>query len=186
MTLRQDGLAQAGWRTESVIQGEFRVSSDEGVIMSTVLGSCVSVALFDPAVQIGGMNHYLLPENLSGQTGDVKYGALAIELLINALLKAGAARANMRAKLFGGARIVASLGDIGARNAEFARNYMRREGFRISAEDLGGVHARRLQFHPVTGSARVFSVPRKETDFVVGRERPPRVPAETVSNVVLF
>ena len=186
MILRQKGPARPSWRTETVIQGEFRVSSDEDVVMSTVLGSCVSVALFDPALQIGGMNHYLLPENPSGKTGDVKYGAMAIELLINGLLKAGAARANMRAKLFGGASIVASLGDIGARNAEFARSYMRREGFRIAAEDLGGVHARRLQFHPVTGSARVFAVPRKEADGVVGRERPPRVPPDTASNIVLF
>ena len=186
MTLRQNGLAQAGRRMETVIQGEYRVSSDEDVVMSTVLGSCVSVALYDPAIRTGGINHYLLPENPSGNTGDVKYGAMAIELLINALLKAGAVRANMRAKLFGGASIVSSLGDIGARNAEFARSFMRREGFRIAAEDLGGVHARRLQFHPATGSARIFAVPRNEANTVAGREKPLRVAPDAAPNIVLF
>ena len=173
-------------RVEPVIQGEFKVSASDQTLLSTVLGSCVSVAMYDPTMRVGGMNHYLLPDQPVGGAADVKYGAMAIELLVNALLKAGAGRKNLRAKLCGGASIVSSLGDIGARNAEFARSYMRREGFSIVAEELGGEHARRFQFHPVTGAARVYAVPRHQERSLAKEEKfVPKTPS-VETNVTLF
>ncbi len=167
-----------------VVQGEYRVSSDRQVVFSTILGSCVSVALFDPKARIGGMNHYLLPDDADGRRSDVKYGAMAIELLINALLKSGATRSRLRAKLCGGANIISNLGEIGAKNAQFARDFMKREGFPVVAEDLGGVRARRLQFRPTTGDAKVFTVPSHETQTLVAQERLPIRPS--ASDVTLF
>lgn len=146
-------------RIDAVVQGEFRISRDSDHVLSTVLGSCVSACLFDPVAQIGGMNHFLLPGDDGTQTADMKYGAMAMELLINALLKSGARRGQIKAKLFGGARVNSSFGDIGKRNVEFARAYMRREGFAIVAESLGGDQARRLHFRPATGAARLVLLP---------------------------
>ena len=146
-------------RLETVVQGEYRISSNPDVTLSTVLGSCVAVCLFDEDAGIGGMNHYLLPEG-QGTGGDaVKYGALAMELLINGLLKAGASRHRMQAKIFGGARITANFADIGARNAAFGRDFLAREGLRVVSENLGGTNARRVHFHPVSGKARLMTVP---------------------------
>ena len=155
-----------------VIQGEYRVIRDGHVVLSTVLGSCVSVALFDRSVGIGGLNHFLLPDAGQSGSGGMKFGAMANELLINELLKAGAARTRLQAKLFGGASMVATLGDIGARNVQFARDYMRREGIAIADEAVGGCSARRLQFHPVSGRTKVFTVSAVEGVRVAQRERP--------------
>lgn len=137
-----------------VIQGEYKLSADRYAVLSTVLGSCVSVCLFDKVAGVGGMNHYLLPEGGSTGAGDVKYGANAMELLINGLLRKGATRQNIKAKIFGGARMTASFQDIGQRNGEFAIKFLGEEGFPIEARDLGGTSARRVMFHPFSGSAR--------------------------------
>ncbi len=176
--------AGAQKRIIPVLQGEFRVSGEPGVVFSTVLGSCVSVCLFDPCAGLGGMNHYLLPEMECKGSNEIKFGAMAIELLINALLKAGADRSRLRAKLCGGANIVSNLGKIGERNASFAREYMRREGFPVVAEDLGGRHARRLQFRPTSGDAKVFAIPTQDTLRIANREH--ERPAPRTQDVTLF
>jgi chemotaxis protein CheD len=147
-------------RTTVVVQGEHAVSRDASAVFSTVLGSCVAVCLCDPLAGAGGMNHFLLPgEPKNRQARDVeRYGVHLMEVLINDLMKLGATRDRMQAKVFGGANIVRGLGNIGAHNAEFARHYLRHEGIRIVAEDLGGERARRLQFWPVSGRARQLYV----------------------------
>lgn len=149
-------------RIEAVVQGEYRVSRDADVILSTVLGSCVSACIFDPVAKLGGMNHFLLPgENASGKI-ELKYGAMSMELLINELLKAGARRSEMKVKLFGGARVSAAFSDIGQKNVTFARSYLKQEGFEIVSESLGGKQARRLHFRPSTGAARLVLLPPTE------------------------
>lgn len=149
-----------GDKTTYVVQGEYRVSADAGEVFSTLLGSCVSVCLWDPHAAVGGMNHFLLPIGPAGTNdGPLRYGAHSIEVLINALLRGGARRADLRAKLFGGARISARLRDIGTANAVFARNYLATEDIPCLAESLGGASARRVLFRPTTGQAHQMLVP---------------------------
>jgi len=145
-------------RRVSIIQGENHVSGDADVVISTLLGSCVSVCLQDPEARIGGMNHFLLGEpgkDQQVQRQDLqRYGVHAMELLINALMRKGANRSRLRAQIYGGANIVAGLGAIGSSNAEFARRFMQTEGIRIGHCDVGGKQARRLEFMPYDGKAR--------------------------------
>ncbi|SHI75418.1 chemotaxis protein CheD [Wenxinia saemankumensis] len=166
---------------ETVIQGQFKISADADTILSTVLGSCVSVCLFDDVRGLGGMNHYLLPDVREGATNatDMKYGALSMELLINAMLRQGALRRDMRAKLFGGARITRAFDDIGGRNADFARSYMQREDIQVVAESLGGTQPRRVHFWPVGGRARLLLVDSKVV------ETPPK-PVHPKADITLF
>lgn len=161
-------------RVVNITQGEFEVSNDPGVVISTILGSCISVCLFDAERKAGGMNHYLLVDGTGEDRADLKYGAHSIELLINRLLRAGATRENIKGKIFGGASMSATFSSIGANNAAFALDYLKREGFEIMAKDVGGSSARRVNFHPATGQARVTHS-RQDVDPVPPlRPSPPR------------
>jgi len=160
-------------RTTQVVQGEFHVSNSADEELSTILGSCVSACIWDEGRAIGGMNHFLLAQSQgNSREPDNRYGAHSMEMLINGLLRAGARREALRAKLFGGAKIAANLRDIGASNAEFARGFLRTEGIPCIAESLGGNQARRVTFHPVTGRARQLLIPNDQVD-----ETPLRKPA---------
>ena len=149
-------------RRVSIIQGENHVSGEPDVVISTLLGSCVAVCLQDPDGRVGGMNHFLLGE--PGKDDNIRpsdlqrYGVHAMELLINALMRKGAVRSRMRAHLYGGANIIAGLGSIGSSNAAFAQRFMETEGIAIGHCDLGGTHARRVEFVPYEGKARSRAV----------------------------
>jgi chemotaxis protein CheD len=134
-------------------QGAHHVSADPDVVLSTILGSCVSACIRDPLARVGGMNHFLLPEAPDGEAGDRRYGVQAMELLINSLLSQGARRDRLEAKVFGGGRMTVGLADIGLKNAEFAKRFLRDEDIRIVGESLGGDKARRLHYYPVSGRA---------------------------------
>lgn len=162
----------------TVVSGETCVSAEETLVISTVLGSCVSVCLFDPVAKIGGANHYFLS---SGRGQNASYGAVAMELVINGLMRRGAERSRLRAKVFGGALMKSGLGDIGKENSKFALDYLQTERLPIVAMDLGGFWARRLHFHPATGKARV--VQTKEPQSVI---LPPSETRSTGSRVELF
>ncbi len=149
----------AGERRVHIVQGEYHVTSDAGVMLTTLLGSCVAACLRDPDMAIGGMNHFLLP----GQEGDLeeglrrdaeRYGVHLMELLVNGLLRQGARRERLEAKLFGGARTMEGLADIGARNADFAERFLRHEGIRLVGGSLRGEQGRRIQYWPGSGRAR--------------------------------
>jgi len=144
------------FRKVHVIQGEYRVVTDPNVVLSTVLGSCVAACLRDPEAQVGGMNHFLLPgDSGAGHSGDAeRYGVHLMELLVNGLLKQGARRQSLEGKLFGGARMLEGLSDIGAKNAEFAKRFFVNEGIKLVAEDLGGTRGRRIEYFPISGRAR--------------------------------
>lgn len=145
-------------RVLHVVQGEFVVSSDADTALTTILGSCVAACMRDPISGIGGMNHFLLPGALAGGSEDLERGVHAMELLINALLRAGARRDRLEAKLFGGARMMKNLSDIGSKNAAFATSFLRQEGIACVGESLGGEQARRVRYWPVTGKAKQMLV----------------------------
>lgn len=155
-----------------VMQGEYAVSASPNEVMSTVLGSCVAACLYDPALRIGGMNHYLLPGGDPQARANVKYGLHLMEELINAMLKAGALRARIEVQLFGGGNVLRGLQRIGDSNAEFALRFVAEEGFRLTRRDLGGARGRRLRFWPSTGAAEVAHFDGIDTSA----DRPGRVP----------
>lgn len=142
------------WTKVHVIQGTHAVSDDPKAVLMTILGSCVATCLWDEKSKIGGMNHFLLPDVTSGESEARLYGAHAMELLINDLMKRGARKDRLQAKLFGGASMIEGLSVIGARNAAFAKQFLSREGILCVGESLGGTHARRVRFWPVTGKAQ--------------------------------
>lgn len=141
-------------RRVHVVQGDHAVSVREpGTVLTTVLGSCVAACVRDPLTGIGGMNHFLLPGNSATQD-DVRYGVHAMEILINAVLREGAARERLEVKLFGGARMLDGVNDIGGANARFATDFLANEGLRHAGGSLGGNSARRIQYWPYDGFAR--------------------------------
>ena len=140
----------------TVLQGEYKISGRPDVVLSTLLGSCVAMCLFDPVASIGGLNHFLLPGAGSGEENarSLRYGAYSVELLVNNLLALGASKERLRAKLFGGARMLAGLTDLGARNAEFAEQYLLRENIPLVGSSLRGERGRRIEFWPHSGRTR--------------------------------
>ncbi|MEO0773795.1 MAG: chemotaxis protein CheD [Pseudomonadota bacterium] len=139
----------------NVKQGQFRVSADPDDRFFCVLGSCIATVFHDPVARIGGMNHFLLPGRDPGATGEVKYGAHAMEQLVNALLRAGAAKHRLEVSLFGGAKVIKTATPIGANNARFAEDFVRHEGFRLKNCEVGGLHGRRLVFMPASGATSI-------------------------------
>lgn len=129
----------------------------EETIISTLLGSCVAVAIFDPTTKIGGLNHYLLPENLDKEISNTRYGTFAIPALIEECQRLGANRAKLQAKLYGGANVisVSSLGDgIGKRNIEIAEKFLREMNIPIVERNLAGEHARTIKMNTATFEIR--------------------------------
>lgn len=149
-------------RRISIVQGEHAVVGEPDVVLSTVLGSCIAVCLQDPVAKLGGMNHFLLSEPGHGaELGPQdlqRYGIHAMEVLINGLMARGAVRGRLRAHIYGGANVVAGLGQIGSHNAAFARRFCRTEGISIAHEDVGGSFARRVEFLPHQGKSRCARV----------------------------
>jgi chemotaxis protein CheD len=136
-------------------QGECRISEDQRVVLTTMLGSCIAACLHDPVAGVGGMNHFLLPDTEeSDRSASLRYGANAMELLVNGLLSIGAKRERLEAKLFGGGRMTDGLTDIGEKNAKFAELYLKHEGIPLLGGSMRGRDARRIQFWPVSGRVR--------------------------------
>jgi len=144
-----------------VIQGEYQISDDPNVVLTTLLGSCVAACMRDPKAHVGGMNHFLLPGDSEGSRSREanRYGVHLMELLVNGLMQRGARRERLEAKLFGGGRMLHQLTDIGKRNADFAEQFLRHEGIKMVGGSLGGKHGRRVQFWPVSGRARQAAIP---------------------------
>jgi len=125
--------------------------------IATLLGSCVSVCLCDPKLKIGGMNHFLLPSRGGASADDhdvILAGDYSMEVMVNALLGKGARKERLVAKAFGGGTIVTSIGmAIGQRNADFAKEWLAREGIPLVASDLLGAWSRKVVFLPGNGDA---------------------------------
>ena len=153
--------------------------------LSTLLGSCVAVCLFDPALKIGGINHFILPEMGRSKYGDVDSllsGNFAMEALLNALTGRGARKARLQAKAFGGGTIIdsdASAPNIGMRNASFAKEWLQREGIPLLSSDFLGPWSRKIIFLPFNGEAFCKRlVTNMATASVIAREE--RSYAETL------
>jgi chemotaxis protein CheD len=139
-----------------LLPGEFYVSRED-LVLTTVLGSCVSACIRDPRLGIGGMNHFMLPDSELGSGNSARYGSYAMEVLVNELLKAGARRSGLEAKVFGGAAVLKSFTDsqVGSRNAQFVLDYLKAEHIPVLAQDLGDTCPRKIFFFPADGRVLV-------------------------------
>lgn len=154
-----------------VLPGEYFVSSDDLVIM-TVLGSCIAACIWDGKIRAGGMNHFMLPDGDSAD-GFGRYGSYAMELLINEMLKMGARRETMQAKVFGGAQVMAGFTtmNVGERNTKFVLDYLATERIPIVSQDVLDIHPRKVCFFPVTGKALVKRLAHSHPETLAVEER---------------
>jgi chemotaxis protein CheD len=145
--------ANFGNAAVKVLPGEFFVS-DEDMLIVTTLGSCIAACLWDRERRIGGMNHFMLP---AGDSDSGRYGSYAMELLINQLLKRGASRSTLEAKVFGGGAVVAQMTtiNVGERNTQFVFDYLHTERIPVVSKDVLDVCARKVCLLPATGKALV-------------------------------
>ena len=153
-------------RRVNIVRGEQHVTDDAGLCVTTLLGSCVAACLADLEAGVGGMNHFLLP-GADGEGRGMQYGVHAMELLVNALLQRGARRERLQAKLFGGARMVQGLTDVGAQNAQFATRFVQREHIALGHADLD------CDLDYVSGRARQQTMGRDAQLFTAERDVPP-------------
>ncbi len=140
-------------KIEFVGQATYRCTEDPTVVYSTVLGSCVAACLHDPISRVGGMNHFLLPDGAGGGGSNDRYGVNLMERLINDMLKLGAYKKHIIAKVFGGAHVAVQGSTVGDRNGVFIREFLEREQIECVAASLGGDRARRIRFWPESGKA---------------------------------
>lgn len=176
-----------------VIQGNFHISSDPDVILDTVLGSCIAACIRDPVLKLGGMNHFLLPNsNLSGDTRSdplaSRYGTYAMELLINGILSRGGQRNRLEVKLFGGGNVVKGITGIGHKNADFIEQFMKDEKLPVSSAHLRGNSARRVEYSPASGRARMLLITGDHTTKIFKEEtrHVPRVAETSGGDIELF
>ena len=154
--------------SQYIAQGEYAVDTRENSKITTILGSCVATCLWDPIAKVGGMNHFLLPNSTGGEGAISSFGANSMELLINALIKSGADRRRLRAKVFGGAEMYKGLTSAGSQNAAFVLDYLKCEDIPCDGQSLGGSQARRVEFMPTLGAARQKLV----EDTIVAKPEP--------------
>jgi chemotaxis protein CheD len=164
-------------------QGDYYVTQKPSEVITTVLGSCVAVCIRDPELNIGGMNHFILPQAATGAStvisNDLRYGSYSIERLINSIVSCGGDKSRLEVKIFGGAVIASDFAKIGDLNVEFVLTYLAREKLKLVAQDLSGALPRRLMYFPRTGKAlvrygrdtsenRIFDLERKlrETPYL--------------------
>ncbi|MCA8950884.1 MAG: chemoreceptor glutamine deamidase CheD [Planctomycetes bacterium] len=156
---------RSGETVAEIRPGEFYVTSNPERVV-TILGSCIAACVRDRRTLVGGMNHFLLPADELQRSKDrllgTRYGNFAMEALINEVLKHGGARNRLEIKLFGGARMIAGLSDVGQQNIDFVRTYLRAEQFSADVEDVGGTQARLVHFWPRTGRVRVKKIQSSE------------------------
>jgi chemotaxis protein CheD len=159
----------------AILPGEFFVSASP-MIVYTVLGSCVSACIRDPVAGVGGMNHFMLPAQNGGQSGDAwgeestRYGSYAMESLIHEILKRGGLKSRLEVKLFGAGRIYDGHIDIGARNTEWIISYVNTEGLSIVGHDLGDVYPRKIYYFTESGRVLMKRIERIKNRTIIDRE----------------
>jgi len=161
-----------------ILPGEYYVTGQQELI-TTVLGSCVSACIRDRIFGIGGMNHFMLPISTDGKgwggaddllSNATRYGNYAMEHMINDILKHGGHKRHLEAKIFGGGQIMENLSDVGSRNIEFVRSYLKTEGIRLLNESVGDIHPRKVVYIPATGKAYVKRIKHLHNGTVIERE----------------
>ena len=167
----------AHFRNEAVkvLPGEFFVH-DEDILVMTTLGSCIAACLWDRERRIGGMNHFLLPDGggSSGKDGDTgRYGSYAMDLLIGELVKRGATRGNIEAKVFGGGAVISGMNtiNVGERNTRFVLDYLRTERISVVSKDVLDIYPRKVCFLPHSGTAMVTRLASANTEALAAQER---------------
>ena len=152
-----------------VLPGEYFVH-DEDLLIMTTLGSCIAACLWDRDAKIGGMNHFMLPE---GDAGSGRYGSYAMELLINEMMKRGASRGSLEAKVFGGGAVISGMNSInvGERNTSFVMDYLKTERIPVVSKDVLDVHPRKVCFFPASGKAMVKRLAATNTEALVAQDR---------------
>ena len=164
-----------GCDTVRVLPGDYYVT-DEAIGIITVLGSCVAACLWDARSGFGGMNHFMLPDGGDGDASNgapARYGLFAMEVLINDLLKSGARRSHMQAKVFGGGRVIRGMTtiNVGDRNADFVLEFLRTEKIPVVGHDLREPFARKVAFMPASGRAMVKRIDPHADASIVEQER---------------
>ncbi|MEM5275151.1 chemoreceptor glutamine deamidase CheD [Cupriavidus taiwanensis] len=164
-----------GKQAIKLLPNEYYVTRED-VVLTTVLGSCVAACIRDEVAGVGGMNHFMLPDDDGSAdrmlSASMRYGSYALEVLINELLKMGARRERLEAKVFGGGAVLANMTtlNIGDRNADFVLRYLKTEEVRVAAQDLRGPHARRVSYFPIGGLALVRRLTRQDDQVSVARD----------------
>ena len=151
--------------------------TDKDMVIVTVLGSCVSACIRDSKTRIGGMNHFMLPDSAAADkdspvSESMRYGTYAMEVLINQLLRNGARRENLEAKIFGGGNVLKSFTtmNVGDRNAAFVRRFLKDERIKVTGEDLLDIYPRKVYYFPKTGKVLVKKLKNMHNDTLVQRE----------------
>jgi len=158
-----------------ILPGEYYATTRD-MLLVTVLGSCVCACIRDKVSGIGGMNHFMLPDAGQDQNNPLgasaRYGAYAMEILINQLLKMGAKRGNFEAKVFGGGAVLRgfTVANIGERNADFVLKFLDMEKIPVAAQDLLDIYPRKVYYFPRTGLVRVKKLRRVHNDTIISRE----------------
>ncbi len=152
-----------------ILPGEYFVHNEDMLIMTT-LGSCIAACLYDRNAKVGGMNHFMLPDG-AGESG--RYGSYAMELLINEMMKRGASRMTMEAKVFGGGQVVSGMTtmNVGERNTNFVMDYLKTERIPIVSKDVLDVYPRKVCFLPGSGKAMVKRLAPTNTDALLAQDR---------------
>jgi chemotaxis protein CheD len=155
-----------------ILPGEYFVH-DEDILIMTTLGSCIAACLWDRHARIGGMNHFMLPDNGGALNDSGRYGSYAMELLINEMLKRGASRGSLEAKVFGGAQVISGMTslNVGERNTQFVVEYLKTERIPILSRDVLDVYPRKVCFLPASGKAMVKRLAPANAEAVVALER---------------
>lgn len=162
-----------------LLPGDYYVTKDSEMI-TTVLGSCVSACIRDRVLGIGGMNHFMLPETSSSRLNSreeavvgsaLRYGNYAMEHLINTILQFGGKRKNLEVKLFGGGKVIATLGDVGSRNIAFVLDYVDTEALDLVSQDMGDIYPRKVNYYPQSGRVRMKKIKDLHNETIVLREK---------------
>jgi chemotaxis protein CheD len=161
-----------------LLPGEYYVTREDELI-TTVLGSCVAACIRDAVTGIGGMNHFMLPHSSKNRLlakkesvvgNATRYGNFAMEHLINVILANGGKRQNLEVKLFGGAKVIPTLGHVGVENVRFILNYINTEALKLVSQDLGDIYPRKINYFPSTGKVRMKKIKDLHNDNIVLRE----------------
>ena len=152
-----------------VLPGEYYVDTEDLLVMTT-LGSCIAACLWDRQAKVGGMNHFMLPEG-SGDSG--RYGSYAMELLINEMMKRGASRLTMEAKIFGGGAVISGMNtiNVGERNTKFVIDFLATERIPIVSKDVLDIYPRKVCFLPASGKAMVKRLAPTQSENLVAQDR---------------
>ena len=158
-----------------ILPGEYYYTG-KNMLIVTVLGSCVSACIRDRVSGLGGMNHFMLPDG-GGDAGSpvsasMRYGSFAMEILINDLLKVGARREHLEAKVFGGGAVLRGFTamNVGERNAAFVTSFLKTQRIPVLASDLNDVYPRKVYFFPKTGKVLVKKLMQTQNDTLAKRE----------------